>query len=94
MLGETEFGVGFLCHPQNGALEPFECKEILVAVSGATWGEFRDEIEIRVGNLLPRKIPAEISLKNVPVSIPSDKPGFGKRSDPIRPNSITFCSEF
>ena len=80
MLNGTNFGVGLLCHPAQGALEPFECKEILVGVSGATWGEFRDEIEILVGDLLPRKIPVEISMKNVPVSVPSDKLRFGTLS--------------
>ncbi|XP_030053791.1 deleted in lung and esophageal cancer protein 1 [Microcaecilia unicolor] len=60
-------GVAFLSQPSTGTLEAFQQLVIEVSAYNNMWGEYYDELICKVGNLEPKRIPLQLSVKGCPI---------------------------
>ena len=63
MNRNSKFGVSILAHPCKGELLPFEKKEITIITAAASWGSYKDNIIVSIGDLEPIKMPVHISIQ-------------------------------
>ncbi|KAJ3611636.1 hypothetical protein NHX12_021651 [Muraenolepis orangiensis] len=62
-----EKGAAFLVRPGNGMLAPFDKRVVEVTAYSNMWGEYRDHLVCKVGDLEPRLIPVRMSVSGCPL---------------------------
>ncbi|CAL8312804.1 unnamed protein product [Merluccius merluccius] len=60
-------GAAFLVRPGDGTLAPFETRLVDVTAYSDMWGEYRDRLVCRVGDLAPRLIPVRVRVSGCPL---------------------------
>ncbi|XP_044196282.1 deleted in lung and esophageal cancer protein 1 [Thunnus albacares] len=60
-------GAAFFVLPNTGTLGPFETQTVDVTAYSDMWGEYRDHLICRVGDLEPTLIPMQMTVKGCPL---------------------------
>uniref|UniRef100_A0A3B4UY15 DLEC1 cilia and flagella associated protein n=1 Tax=Seriola dumerili TaxID=41447 RepID=A0A3B4UY15_SERDU len=60
-------GAAFFVLPNKGTLGPFETQTVDVTAYTDMWGEYRDHLICKVGDLEPRLIPMQMTVKGCPL---------------------------
>ncbi|XP_038149593.1 deleted in lung and esophageal cancer protein 1 [Cyprinodon tularosa] len=60
-------GAAFLVSPDSGQLGPFETKTVDVTAYSDMWGEYRDQLICKVGDLEPMPISIKMTVKGCPL---------------------------
>ncbi|XP_047205106.1 deleted in lung and esophageal cancer protein 1 isoform X3 [Girardinichthys multiradiatus] len=60
-------GAAFLVRPDSGQLGPFETRTVDVTAYNNMWGEYRDHLVCKVGDLEPMLIPMQMTVKGCPL---------------------------
>ncbi|XP_023263678.1 deleted in lung and esophageal cancer protein 1 [Seriola lalandi dorsalis] len=60
-------GAAFFVLPNTGTLGPFETQTVDVTAYTDMWGEYRDHLICKVGDLEPRLIPMQMTVKGCPL---------------------------
>ncbi|KAM7369872.1 hypothetical protein PAMP_011162 [Pampus punctatissimus] len=60
-------GAAFFVQPNTGMLGPFETQAVDVTAYTDMWGEYRDHLIFRVGDLEPTLIPMQMTVKGCPL---------------------------
>ncbi|KAM9332633.1 deleted in lung and esophageal cancer protein 1 [Pholidichthys leucotaenia] len=60
-------GAAFLVTPDTGMLGPFETQTVNVTAYNGMWGEYRDHLICKVGDLEPTLIPMQMTVKGCPL---------------------------
>ncbi|NWI98515.1 DLEC1 protein, partial [Crypturellus undulatus] len=60
-------GVAFHIQPSTGTLEAFQQLIIEITAYNNMWGEYRDELVCKVGDLQPTLIPLQMTVKGCPI---------------------------
>ncbi|XP_071341210.1 deleted in lung and esophageal cancer protein 1 [Trachinotus anak] len=60
-------GAAFFVLPNTGTLGPFETQTVDVTAYTDMWGEYRDNLICKVGDLEPRLIPMQMTVKGCPL---------------------------
>ncbi|XP_029935813.1 deleted in lung and esophageal cancer protein 1 [Myripristis murdjan] len=67
-------GAAFFVVPDSGMLGPFESQTISITAYADMWGEYRDHLICKVGDLAPRLIPMQMTVKGCPLYFPTMGP--------------------
>ncbi|NXW46967.1 DLEC1 protein, partial [Nyctiprogne leucopyga] len=60
-------GVAFHVQPSTGTLKAFQQLIIEITAYNNMWGEYRDDLVCKVGNLQPKLIPMRMTVKGCPI---------------------------
>ncbi|XP_053198841.1 deleted in lung and esophageal cancer protein 1 [Scomber japonicus] len=60
-------GAAFFVLPNTGTLGPFETQTVEVTLYSDMWGEYRDRLICKVGDLEPTLIPMQMTVKGCPL---------------------------
>ncbi|XP_061589179.1 deleted in lung and esophageal cancer protein 1-like [Cololabis saira] len=60
-------GAAFHVNPDSGPLGPFQTQTVHVTAYTDMWGEYRDQLECKVGTLEPVLIPVQMTVKGCPL---------------------------
>ncbi|NWI00846.1 DLEC1 protein, partial [Tichodroma muraria] len=60
-------GAAFYIQPSTGTLEAFQQLTIEIAAYNNMWGEYQDNLVCKVGDLQPKLIPMQMTVKGCPV---------------------------
>ncbi|XP_029384985.1 deleted in lung and esophageal cancer protein 1 isoform X2 [Echeneis naucrates] len=60
-------GAAFFVQPSTGRLGPFETQTVDVTAYTDMWGKYRDHLICKVGDLEPRLIPMQMTVKGCPL---------------------------
>ncbi|NXP25648.1 DLEC1 protein, partial [Scytalopus superciliaris] len=60
-------GVAFLIQPSTGILKAFQQLSIEIAAYNNMWGEYQDNFVCKVGDLQPKLIPMQMTVKDCPI---------------------------
>ncbi|KAM6281413.1 deleted in lung and esophageal cancer protein 1 [Porphyrio hochstetteri] len=60
-------GVAFHIQPSTGTLKPFQQLRIEITAYNNMWGEYRDDLVCQVGDLQPKLIPMQMTVKGCPI---------------------------
>ncbi|XP_068031633.1 deleted in lung and esophageal cancer protein 1 isoform X2 [Anomalospiza imberbis] len=60
-------GAAFYIQPSTGTLEAFQQFTIEIAVYNNMWGEYQDNLVCKVGDLKPKTIPMQMTVKGCPI---------------------------
>ncbi|NXB92103.1 DLEC1 protein, partial [Vidua chalybeata] len=60
-------GAAFYIQPSTGILEAFQQFTIEIAAYNNMWGEYQDNLVCKVGDLLPKIIPMQMTVKGCPI---------------------------
>ncbi|NXR24703.1 DLEC1 protein, partial [Cinclus mexicanus] len=60
-------GAAFHIQPSTGTLEAFQQVTIEIAAYNNMWGEYQDNLVCKVGDLQPKLIPMQMSVKGCPI---------------------------
>ena len=77
MNKNSTYGVSIIANPSKGELLPFESREVGIITTGATWGRYKDNLVISIGDLEPIRMPVDICIDSPPISVPSRHLRFG-----------------
>ncbi|KFV42248.1 Deleted in lung and esophageal cancer protein 1, partial [Tyto alba] len=73
---QSEFAAAVLCHgkgvafhiqPSTGTLKAFQQLIIEITAYNNMWGEYRDDLVCKVGDLQPKLIPMQMTVKGCPI---------------------------
>ncbi|XP_028289337.1 deleted in lung and esophageal cancer protein 1 [Parambassis ranga] len=77
-------GAAFFVLPDTGTLGPFETQAVDVTAYTEMWGEYRDHLICKVGELKPQLIPMQMTVKGCPLYFQMTGPrADGQRQRPI-----------
>ncbi|NWS03022.1 DLEC1 protein, partial [Motacilla alba] len=60
-------GAAFYIQPSTGTLEAFQQLSIEIAAYNNMWGEYQDNLVCKVGDLQPKLIPMQMTVKGCPI---------------------------
>ncbi|NXP10426.1 DLEC1 protein, partial [Thinocorus orbignyianus] len=60
-------GVAFHIQPSTGTLEAFQQLIVEITAYNNMWGEYRDDLVCKVGDLQPKLIPMQMTVKGCPI---------------------------
>ncbi|XP_057680093.1 deleted in lung and esophageal cancer protein 1 [Corythoichthys intestinalis] len=60
-------GAAFFIVPSAGTLEPFETQTVNVTAYSDMWGEYKDNLICKVGDLKPSLLPMQMNVKGCPL---------------------------
>ncbi|NXK48995.1 DLEC1 protein, partial [Chauna torquata] len=60
-------GVAFHIQPSSGTLKAFQQLTIEITAYNNMWGEYRDDLACKVGDLQPKLIPMQMTVKGCPI---------------------------
>uniref|UniRef100_A0A3B3UR75 DLEC1 cilia and flagella associated protein n=1 Tax=Poecilia latipinna TaxID=48699 RepID=A0A3B3UR75_9TELE len=63
-------GAAFVVQPDSGQLGPFETKTVDVTAFCDMWGEYRDHLICKVGDLEPMNVTMQMTVKGCPLYFP------------------------
>ncbi|XP_007555739.1 deleted in lung and esophageal cancer protein 1 [Poecilia formosa] len=63
-------GAAFVVQPDSGQLGPFETKTVDVTAFCDMWGEYRDHLICKVGDLEPKYVTMQMTVKGCPLYFP------------------------
>ncbi|KFQ33520.1 Deleted in lung and esophageal cancer protein 1, partial [Merops nubicus] len=60
-------GVAFHVQPSTGTLKAFQQLTLEITAYNNMWGEYRDDLVVKVGDLQPKLIPMQMTVKGCPI---------------------------